>query len=83
MAQLDRPGIAKGARAVASIFALGMAERLPALRVALAGAHAGASVMDGVLLARILAPDAAVLRKIMVQALTVLRPGPLPRVWQG
>jgi urease accessory protein len=81
-AQLDRPGIAAGARAMASIFAVG-ACKLDALREALADAHAGASVIGEVLLARILAPDAAALRRIIVKALGVLRPGPLPRVWQG
>lgn len=82
---LDRPGIAAGARAVASIFATGpgMVERLDGLRAALAGAHAGASWTGEILLARILAPDAAALRRIVAKALAVLRPGPLPRVWQG
>ncbi len=85
IAQLDRPAIAAGARAMASIFAMGpgMAARLDALRAALSGAHAGASWTGEVLLARILAPDAASLRRIVVEALAVLRPGPLPRVWQG
>lgn len=82
-AQLDRPGIAAGARAMASIFATGMAERLDDLRAALTGAHAGASLTGEVLLARILAPDAATLRRIVAKTLAVLRPGPLPRVWQG
>lgn len=84
-AQLDRPGVAAGARAVASIFATGpgMAARLDALRTALAGTMAGASWAGEVLLARILAPDAACLRRIVSNALTVLRQGPLPRVWQG
>lgn len=81
--QLDRPGIAAGARAMASIFATNAAGKLDALREALADAHAGASVIGEVLLARILAPDAATLRRIVVKALAVLRPGPLPRVWQG
>jgi urease accessory protein len=81
-AQLDRPGIAAGARAMASIFAVGLC-KLDALREALADAHAGASMIGDVLLARILAPDAAALRRVIVKALGVLRPGPLPRVWQG
>jgi urease accessory protein len=81
--QLDRPGVAAGARAMASIFATNAAPKLDALRAALADAHAGASVTGEVLLARILAPDAASLRRIITTALAVLRPGPLPRVWQG
>ncbi len=82
-AQLDRPGVAGGARAVASIFAVGFGARLTALREALAGAQAGASCFEDVLLARILAPDAATLRRVMVKALCALRGGELPRVWQG
>jgi urease accessory protein len=84
-AQLDRPGIAAGARAMASIFATGPGtqERLDELRTALGDAHAGASWTGEILLARILAPDAASLRRIITKALGVLRPGPLPRVWQG
>lgn len=38
---LDRPGIAAGARAVATIVAVGLADRRDALRAALAGAQAG------------------------------------------
>jgi len=84
-AQLDRPGVAAGARAMASIFASGpgAAAQLDAMRASLDGAHAGASYTGEVLLVRILAPDAATLRRIVVKALGVLRPGPLPRVWQG
>jgi urease accessory protein len=83
--KLDHPGVAAGGRALASIFAIGpgMASRLDALRAALAGAHAGASWTGEILLARILAPDAACLRRVVAKALAVLRPGPLPRVWQG
>lgn len=84
-AQLARPGIAAGARAMASIFATGpgVAAQLDTVRAALHGAHAGASFTGEVLLARILAPDAATLRRIVVKTLGSLRPGPLPRVWQG
>jgi urease accessory protein len=84
-ARLDRPGVAAGARAMASIFASGpgAAAQLDAMRASLDGAHAGASYTGEVLLVRILAPDAATLRRIVVKALGVLRPGPLPRVWQG
>lgn len=84
-AQLARPGIAAGARAMASIFAAGpgVAAQLDTVRAALHGAHAGASFTGEVLLARILAPDAATLRRIVVKTLGSLRPGPLPRVWQG
>jgi len=84
-AQLDRPGIAAGARTVASIFAAGpgMVEKLPVLRAALAGTSAGASWSGEVLLARILAPDSASLRAVVARALQALRGAELPRVWQG
>jgi urease accessory protein len=84
-ALLDRPGVAAGARAVASLFATGpgVETRLSDLRAALAEAHAGASWTGDVLVARILAPDAACLRRVVVKALAVLRPTGLPRVWQG
>lgn len=84
-AALDRPGVAAGARAMACLFATGpgMPERLDELRAALDGAHAGASCVEGVLLARLLAPDAANLRRVVGKALCVLRAVPLPRVWQG
>jgi urease accessory protein len=60
-----------------------VAAHLEALRAALAGAQAGASYTGEVLLARILAPDAATLRRIVAKTLGALRSGPLPRVWQG
>jgi urease accessory protein len=84
-AQLDRPGVAAGARAMASIFAAGpgMAEQLGNLRAALTGAQAATSWTNDILRARVLAPDAASLRRIVSKALAILRPGPLPRVWQG
>ncbi len=86
-ALLARPGVAGGARAMASLFGTGgqLAERLPALRAALAGAVAGASWNGEMLLARILAPDAATLRAILARALRALRALPgtaLPCVWQ-
>ncbi len=84
-ALLARPGVARGARAMASLFGTGtrLAERLPALRAALAGAMAGASWNGEMLLARILAPDAVTLRAILAHALLALRDTALPRVWQG
>ncbi len=84
-ARLDRAGIGAGARAVASIFGVGpgFAARLPDLRAALDGASAGASAFEGMVLARILAPDGAALRRVLARALQVLRGRALPRVWQG
>ncbi len=55
---------------------------LAPLRAALAPFEAGASLTDGLLLARILAPDAATLRQATTAALRVLRGGrTLPAVW--
>ncbi len=52
------------------------------LRAALHAFEAGASATDGLLLARILAPDAAALRAATTAALRVLRDGrTLPAVW--
>ena len=56
--------------------------RLASLRDALARFDADASAWDGMLIARVVAPDGACLREAVVAGLTVLRAGrPLPRVW--
>jgi len=81
---LSRPAIAAGARAVATILLVApdAAAGLDALRAALAAYEAGASAWNGLLLARILAPDAAVLRRAVVAGLDCLRGGRiLPRAW--
>ncbi len=73
-----------GARGVATVIVAGRGAEAPldALRAALAPFDAGASAMDGVLLARIVAQNGACLRMAVVAALNVLRGGrSLPRVW--
>jgi len=83
-AALARPAIAAGARAVATLLLVApdAAMALDGLRAALAPYQAGASAWNGFLLARILAPDAAVLRRAVVAGLDCLRGGRiLPRVW--
>ncbi len=76
-----------GQRAVATIVFAGPGATdavLPPLRAALAGtaAEGGASAWDGVVVARIIAPEQSVLRGAVVAALGVLRGArPLPRVW--
>jgi urease accessory protein len=84
---LAQPASASGARGVAVlIYAAPDAGRLrDALRERLAAAPAecAASFWNGILVARLLAPDAAALRAGIVAALGVLRPGPLPRVWNA
>jgi len=86
-AALDRPGLGRGARAVATLLfvAPAAAALIDPLRAALAGAQglAGASAWNGLLVARFAAPDGAVLRRDLISALGILRAGrPLPRVWQ-
>lgn len=81
---LARPAMGKGAAALATLLMVApeAASRLEALRAALAGSEMGASAWNGMLLARILAPDGAKLRMAVETALSVLRPDQkLPRVW--
>lgn len=81
---LARPAVAAGARGVATLVLVApdAETRLAAVRAALAGAEAGASAWNGLLLARILAPDGAALRQAVMAGLECLRGGrKLPRVW--
>ena len=81
---LQRPATGAGARAVATLLhvAPNAATHLEDLRAALAPYDAGASFVDGLLLARIVAPDSAVLRTAVITGLNVVRDGrKLPRVW--
>jgi len=82
-ALLSRPGIAAGMGAVATLLyiATDAGARLEALREALQDAEAGASVDGDLLVARILAPSGAGLRRAVENALFALRRRPLPRVW--
>jgi urease accessory protein len=82
-ALLGRPAVAAGARALAIlVHAAPDAEaRVDAVRAALGDAEAGASAWDGLLVARVLAPDGAALRRVVVRVLSAVRNRPLPRVW--
>ncbi len=83
-AVLDRTAVANGGRAVATLIhaAPDAADRLDALRNAMAPFEAGASVIDGMLVARVVARDGACARAAIVAGLAPLRNGrPLPRVW--
>ena len=75
-----------GARAVASVIfaAPGAADALGPVRAALGmdGVRGAASAFAGRLVVRLMAADAWPLRLQMVRLLSILRPGPLPRVWQ-
>ncbi len=81
---LARPAVAAGGTAVATLMLVtpDAQDRLEAVRDALAPYEAGASVMDGMLLARIVAENGGCLRRAVVAGLAVLREGrALPRVW--
>ncbi len=85
-AALQRAPIAGGARAMATLVhvAPDAEAALDGVRAALADTvgEAGVSAWNGMLVARILAADAAVSRRAVIAALQVLRaPRPLPRVW--
>ena len=85
-AKLSRRATAGGATAMATLILAGpgASTHLPALRAALAGAQAGASAFEGIILARLLAPDSFSLKKSLRAALAAIRgTRPLPRVWQG
>src|SRR5206468_1991107 len=81
---LERTAIAGGARAVATLVhvARDAEARLDAMRDALTETDCGVSAWNGMLIARILAPDGLSVRRRVTAALAVLRDGrPLPRVW--
>jgi urease accessory protein len=83
---LQRAPIAGGGRAVATLVhvAPNAEAALDGVRAALSDTmgEAGVSAWNGMLVARILAADSAVLRRAVIAALQVLRGGrPLPRVW--
>ena len=85
-ARMRRPATAGGARAVATLMhvAPDAATKLESLRAALEGhgAETGASTWEGMLIARMVAPGGAELRRAVVAGLQALRnPRPLPRVW--
>jgi urease accessory protein len=81
---LGRAAVAGGARAVATILHAGpdAAGRLDGVREALGGFEAGASVVNGVLVVRIVASDGACARAAIVAGLAALRNDrPPPLMW--
>lgn len=76
----------RGARAIATLalVAPGAEDALGPLRAAFPGdgVEAAASAWNGKCVARFMGSDAALLRRALVRAITTLRGGPLPRVWQ-
>ncbi len=87
-AQLARKAVAAANIAMTSLIYAGpdAGSYLPRIRRAMAelgACEAGASAFDGIIFGRILAPDAAMLRRCLVAVLTCLRDGrALPRSWQ-
>jgi len=81
------PGILDGARAFATLALVGQGgeDALAAVRAQLdePGVSGGASGFDGKLIIRLMARDGWPLRRQILRLLSVLRPGPLPRVWQS
>jgi urease accessory protein len=87
-AVLGRKAVADGRMATALLIyaAPDAPERLDDVRAVLAAQNcpAGATVLDGVLRARIVAPSASALRTCVIAALKICRSGrPLPRTWQS
>ncbi len=80
---LADPAALGGKRAFAALTMVGpgVADMLEPLRAAL-GADGHASAWDGRLVARLMAQDAAPLRRALIRAIVALRGRPMPRVWQ-
>jgi urease accessory protein len=83
-AVLGRPAVGGGAKVVATmIYVASDADaKLAPVREALGAIEAGASVWNGMLVARMLGAESSSVRKAVIAALDVLREArPLPRVW--
>jgi urease accessory protein len=83
-AALQRPAIAAGARVVSTLLLVApdAESMLEPVRSAVAGADAGVSAWNGMLVARVLGTDSSLVRRAIVGVLATLRePRPLPRVW--
>jgi urease accessory protein len=81
-ATLQRPTIADGARAIATVVHVAPDAEGALDAVRAASPLCGASAWDGMLMTRVLATDSASLRSAVIAVLKVLRDGrALPRVW--
>lgn len=88
-ASLGRKAVGQGARAAATVFAAGSGqpEKLAEIRALLADdpafaeVEAGAGILDGFLLIRLLSADAQALRRALVMLLGHLIGRALPRTW--
>lgn len=72
------------AMATLALIAQGAEDALSRVRDVLdePGVSAGASALDGKLIVRLMAADGWPLRRQTIRILDILRPGPLPRIWQ-
>jgi urease accessory protein len=81
-AALSRTAVADGARTLATVVHVASDAESMLDSVRTAAPRCGASAWDGMLIARVLAPDSGTLRAAVVDILHVLRRGrTLPRVW--
>lgn len=82
-AQLNRPGLAGGARAMAALVYAGpdADTKLAPLRALLPETCGASLIRDGLLFARLLGEDGHALRQILLPALRALRGADLPRTW--
>jgi urease accessory protein len=81
-AKLKQPAVANGGCAVATILCVpGNAETVAAVRALDFAGEVGISAWKSICIARLCARDGAALRRDLVQVLTVLRAGALPRLW--
>ena len=84
-ALLERPAVAGGARALATLLYIApdAEARLEEARVLMESVpcEAGASAWNGILAVRWLAPDIGTLRRAATSFLMAFRKAPLPRVW--
>lgn len=82
-AHLDRPAIAGGARATAAVLlaAPNAESYLDRLRGMLPDNCGASLIREGLLFARLLAPDGHALRQILIPVLRALRGADLPRTW--
>ena len=82
-AQLDRAGVAAGARAVASVIyaAPDAALRLDDLRGLLPATCGASALRDNLVFLRLVAPDGYDLRQVLVPTLVSLSAADLPRPW--
>jgi urease accessory protein len=84
---LDRPAVAKGARALATFLyvAPDAESRIDEVRQIIDNApcDVAASAWSGLLAIRFLSPEIAALRRAAIEFMTVFRGTPLPRVWHS